>query len=73
MAATSKPARKSVKDLQLKINRSPNSPSKKEGGKIMIAHAKSHAKNIDAVHKFEKKHPGSKEKRMSEQKMDKHK
>ena len=71
MAATSKPMRKSVKDLKLNIHHSPNSPSKKEAGKIMIAHAKSNAKNKDAVHKFEKKNAGSKEKRLSEQKMDK--
>ena len=71
MAATSKPMRKAVKNLKLNIHHSPNSPSKKEGGKIMIAHAKSHAKNKDAVHKFEKKNPGSKVKRMIEQKMEK--
>lgn len=54
MAATSKPMRKSVKNLKLNIHHSPNSPSKKEGGKIMIAHEKSKAKNKDAVYKFEK-------------------
>jgi hypothetical protein len=73
MAATSKPMRKAVKNLKLNIHHSPNSPSKKEGGKIMIAHAKSNAKNKDAVNKFEKKNPGSKEKRMIEQKVDKNK
>jgi hypothetical protein len=71
MAATSKPMRKAVKNLKLNIHHSPNSPSKKEGGKIMIANAKSNAKNKDAVHKFEKKNPGSKANRMLEQKMEK--
>lgn len=54
MAATSKPMRKEVKELKLKINRSPNSPSKKEGGKIMMAHAKSSAKLKDENYKFNK-------------------
>lgn len=70
MAATSKPMRKSIKNLKLNIHHSPNSPSKKEAGKIMIAHAKSEAKNRDAVYKYEKKHQGHREKRLIEQKMD---
>ncbi len=54
MAATSKPLRKSIKNLKLNIHHSPNSPSKKEGGKIMVEHAKSHAKLKDANYKFAK-------------------